>query len=192
MPLTPQEKNQIAQGGLSAASLTVATPTAATAFATGGISTGGSALAGLGAVGFSFLPLLAFLPPAIGLASLFGRQRFPKGPTQRELFDPIDRLRAQGLDPRISRDPFFGGHVISTFDQDPFLDELVRDAAVRRVAAQTDFSDVLAFRQGVVEGLAETAFERGFSREIDPSLRGGVFRETAEAPLQFVEGDFLP
>jgi len=187
MPLTPEEKNQIAQGGLSAASLSVSTPSIATAFVTGGASTGGSALAGLGAVGVTFLPALAFLPPALGLAALFGRQRFPKGPTGPQIFDPIDRLRARGLDPRISRDPFFGDLVISTRDQDPFLDELVSNAAVNRIVAQTDFSDVLAFRQGVVEGLAETAQERGFSREIDPTFRGGVFRQTADAPLQLVE-----
>jgi len=148
---------------------------------------GGGGLAALGGLAAVAIPLLAFLPPALGLASLFGRQRFPKGPTGREIFDPIDRLRAQGLDPRISRDPFFGDLVISTRDQDPFLDELVRNSAVRRVAAQTDFSDILAFREGVVEGLAETAVERGFSREVDPSFRGGVFRETADSPLQLVE-----
>ncbi len=187
MPLTPQEKNQISQAGLTAGSLAVVTPTAAEAFIGGAVASGGSTSAGLATLGVSFLPLLAFLPPAIGLAALFGRQRFPKGPTGREIFDPIDRLRAQGLDPRISRDPFFGDLVISTRDQDPFLGELVRNAAVRRVAAQEDFSDILAFRQGVVEGLAETAIERGFSREIDPSFRGGVFRETADAPLQLVE-----
>ncbi len=190
MPLTPEEKNQIAQGGLTAGSTAVAsatTLTAAEAFIAGSVATEGSLLGGLGTLGAAFLPVLAFLPPAIGLAALLGRQRFPKGPTGREIFDPIDRLRAQGLDPRISRDPFFGDLVISTRDQDPFLDELVRNSAVRRVAAQTDFSDILAFREGVVEGLAESAFERGFSREIDPEFRGGVFRETADAPLQLVE-----
>lgn len=194
MPLTPEEKNQIAQGGLAAGSAAVGsavTLTAAETFIGGSVATGGSLLGGLGTLGFSFLPLLAFLPPAIGLASLFGRQRFPKGPTGSEIFPPIARLRARGLEPRLSRDPFFGDLVISTLDQDPHLDELVRDAALRRVAAQTDFSDVLRFREGITEGLRETAQERGFPLTFDPSLRGGVFRETADAPLQFVEGDFL-
>lgn len=191
MALSGEDKNLIAQAGLGAGQTTVAAvlPTAVEAFLGGAVATGagGSSLAGLGGLAFSFLPLLAFLPPAIGLASLFGRQRFPKGPTGREIFDPVDALRARGLDPRLSRDPFFGDLVISTLDQDPFLDELVRNAAVRRVAARDDFSDLLALRQGVIEGLAETAQERGFARTIDPSFRGGVFRETADAPLQVVE-----
>lgn len=187
MALSGEDKNLIAQSGLGAGQAAVVTPTLAEAFIGGAVAAKGSTTAGLAGVGLSFLPLLAFLPPAIGLASLFGRQRFPKGPTGREIFDPVDALRAQGLDPRISRDPFFGDLVISTRDQDPFLDELVRNAAVRRVAAREDFSAVLAFREGVIEGLAETAQERGFARTIDPSFRGGVFRETADAPLQVVE-----
>ncbi len=187
MALTGGEKNLIAQSGLGAGQAAVVTPTLAEAFIGGAVAGGGSTTAGLVGLGFSFLPLLAFLPPAIGLASLFGRQSFPKGPTGREIFDPVDRLRAQGLDPRISRDPFFGDLVISTRDQDPFLAELVRNAAVRRVAAQEDFSDILAIREGVVSGLAETAQERGFARTVDPSFRGGVFRPTADEPLQLVE-----
>ncbi len=191
MVLAAEDKNLIAQSGLGLGQAAVAAtlPTAVEAFLGGAVATGagGSASAGLVGLAFSSLPLLAFLPPAIGLASLFGRQEFPRGPTGREIFDPANRLRAQGLDPRFSRDPFFGDLVISTFDQDPFLDELVRSSAVRRVAARQDFSDVLAIREGVIEGLAETAQERGFSRTIDPSFRGGVFRETADSPLQVVE-----
>jgi len=186
MPLTPEEKNQIAQGATLGAQAAL-TPLIVGAATGSAAAAGGGALASLGALGAVAIPLASLALPAFGLLQLFGRQRFPKGPTGPEIFDPIDRLRARGLDPRISRDPFFGDLVISTRDQDPFLDELVRDSAVRRVAAQTDFSDVLAFRQGVVEGLAETAQERGFARDIDPEFRGGVFRETADAPLQLVE-----
>ncbi len=178
MALTGAEKTQIAQGGSAVAQLTVLGGTT-TAFAPG--------VTVVGTLGPFSLPVLALLPPIIGLTALFNRQRFPKGPTGREIFDPVDALRAQGLNPRLSRDPFFGDLVISTRDQDPFLDELVRNAAVRRVAAQEDFSDIFAIRQGVIEGLAETAVERGFSRTVDPSFRGGVFRETAESPLQVVE-----
>lgn len=189
MPLTPQEKNQIAQGTLAIgqAALTPSLATAITTSVVTGAATGGSFLLGASAALISFLPALGLALPAIGLLNLFGPKPFPQGPTGKEIFGPVDRLKARGLSPRLSRDPFFGDLVISTRDQDPFLDELVRNAAVRRVAAQQDFSDVLAFRQGVVEGLAETAFERGFSREIDPAFRGGVFRETADAPLQLVE-----
>ncbi len=178
MVLEAQEKNLIAQGGalLAQQALPSASPLV-----------GGSLGVPLTVAPFAALPFLALLPPVIGLAALFGRQRFPKGPTQSELFGPIEELEARGLRARISRDPFFGSTVISTVDQDPFLDELVRNAAVRRVAAQTDFSDILRFRQGVVQGLAETAEERGFARTVDPSFRGGVFRPTADEPLQLVE-----
>jgi len=188
MPLTAEEKNQIAQGAVAVGQVALA-PTISAAVTTS-VVTGaatGSFLAGGSAALISFLPAIGLILPAIGLLNLFGPRPFPQGPTGREIFDPIDILRARGLDPRISRDPFFGDLVISTRDQDPFLDELVRNSAVNRVAARTDFSDVLAFREGVVEGLAETAQERGFAREIDPSFRGGVFRETADAPLQLVE-----
>ncbi len=178
MPLTVEEKNLIAQG--SGLAVRAALPSASPLV-------GGTIGLPVTAAPFAALPFLSLAPPIIGLASLFGRQRFPKGPTGREIFDPVDSLRARGLDPRLSRDPFFGDLVVSTRDQGPFLSELVRNAAVRRVAAQEDFSDILTIREGVIQGLAETAQERGFSRTIDQSFRGGVFRRTADDPLQLVE-----
>jgi len=100
-------------------------------------------------------------------------------------------LQRRGFDPRISSDPFFGDTVISTRDQDPFLDEFVLQSAQRRLNVGRDFSPIRLAREAVIEGLASTAASRGFRSTIDPSLRGGVFRETAELPLQFIEGDFL-
>ncbi len=92
----------------------------------------------------------------------------------------------------VSQDPFFGDVVISQPDQTEFLTELVRNAAIRRAAAEQDTSRLFLQRRAVIERLAETAEDRGFARAVDPSLRGGVFRASAEAPLQFIEGDFLP
>ncbi len=180
MPLDSAEKNQIAQGGLGASQLNLV--------ATANLSTLGAA--GLG---------IAFLPVALGVTTLFapggpfGPPGFPKGPTHEQLFGPVERLRARGLEPRISQNPFIpGSTVISTFDQGPILDQLVMEATLRRFTAGQDFSPILTGREALVRGLASTATARGFREKIPEPLRGGVFRETAESPLQFIEGDFLP
>ncbi len=171
MPLTAQDKNAIAQGGVQAGVLSV------------------SSAAGLGALGTGGIGILA-LPLVLGITAHFSRVRFPR-------IDPLAALRAarplqrRGLQTRISADPFFGDTVVSTVDQDPHLDELVFRRAERRFAATQDFSPIARQRQAVIEGLRETAVERGFRSSIDPSLRGGVFRETADSPLQFIEGEFL-
>ncbi len=138
----------------------------------------------------SFLPFplnFVVLPAVIGITASLTRVRFPP-------ISPADIGRA-ALAGRegslISQDPFFGDVVISQPDQAPFLTELVRNAAITRVAAEQDSSRLFLQRRALIEGLAESAEERGFARAVDPSLRGGVFRPTAEAPLQFIEGDFL-
>ena len=169
MPLTVQEKNQIAQVGTTGAQVAIAQ----------GLGLG---LAGTGLLGIAFLPLIA------GLQAQFNRVRFPR-------ISPGDIGRVilagrAGFD--VGTEPFFGDFLISRPEQAPFLAELIKKSAERRVVADFDFSPIFDVRQGVIEGLAETAVERGFAREIDPALRGGVVRPTADAPLQFVEGDFLP
>ena len=138
----------------------------------------------------AFLPFplnFAVIPLVQGIVQSLTRVRFPP-------ISPADIGRA-ALAARagslISRDPFFGDIVISQPDQAPFLTELVRNAAIRRVAAEQDTSRLFLQRRALIEGLAESAEERGFARAVDPSLRGGVFRPTADAPLQFIEGDFL-
>ena len=169
MPLSVQEKNQIAQGGTAVAQIAIA-------------EGAGLGLLGTGLLGVAFLPLIA------GLTAQQTRVRFPQ-------LSPMDigrAARAAGSGFSISSDPFFGDVVISRPEQAPFLAQLVRSSAERRFAATQDFSDLLVLRQGVIEGLEETAVERGFAREVDPALRGGVFRETEDAPLQFIEGNFLP
>ncbi len=89
----------------------------------------------------------------------------------------------------ISRDPFFGDAVISQPDQAGHLTELVRNAAIRRVAAEQDTSRAFLARRAVIEGLAESAQERGFASTIDPNLRGQAFRATADSPVTFRERD---
>jgi len=168
VPLTPEEKNFIAQGSVTVGTAAIA-------------STAGLSAVGTAGLGIIVLPLL------LGLQAQFNRVRFPKisvGDILR-----ISQAGREGF--VISSDPFFGDTVISTPGQAEHLTELVRNSAIRRIAAQQDTSRLFLQRRAVIEGLAETAEERGFATAIDPALRGGVFRETAESPLQFIEGDFL-
>ncbi len=168
MPLTAQQKNLLASGG------SVATQAA--------IAEG----AGLGLLGGSLLGVV-FLPLALGLAAEFNRVRFPR-------ISPGDiaRLALAGQEGFVvSSDPFFGDAVISRPGQAEHLTELVRNSAIRRIVALQDHSRALLERKLLIEGLAETAVERGFASTIDPNLRGGVFRPTADSPLQFIEGNFL-
>lgn len=169
MPLSVEQKNQIAQGATTVGQIAIAEG------------------AGLGLLGTGFLGI-AFLPIIAGISAQLNRVRFP----QLSTGDIGRAARAAGSGFALSSDPFFGDVVISRPEQAPFLDELVRSSAERRFLATQDFSEFFDVRQGVIEGLEETAFERGFAREVDPALRGGVFRETEEAPLQFLEGNFLP
>ncbi len=172
MPLTAAEKNQIAQ--LSA---TVATEQIAT--------TAGLGALGAGGIGIAFLPLL------LGLQQQFNRVHAPIGPGPVAILRETAPLLRRGLQTRISDDPFFGNTVISTVDQDTRLFEFVQQAALRRQRAEFDFSPIGRARERLIDELESTAVQRGFRSAIDPTLRGGVFRETAESPLQFIEGDFL-
>lgn len=181
MPLTAQEKNQIAQGTLSATQVALTAQLPATPFL-------------FGPQAFAVLP---FIPLALGITSLFapggplGPPGFPIGPTKEELFGPVDALALRGLKARISKSPFDRSTVISTFDQDPILPQLVEEAAVRRFASQQDFSELQRARDEVIDVFAETAEARGFLPNVPAGLRGGVFRPSADAPIQFVEGDFV-
>lgn len=176
MALTAQEKNQIAQG------VDIALGLRAGEFFRGSMKRSDLA------TGLSF----AFGTQVGDFVDLVNRPRAPKSPPLGLTLGAVLRLNKRGLEGRLSSDPFRLATVISTADQADVLDELVLNAALRREADRQDFSSIFDIRQGVIEGLAETAVERGFARTIDPELRGGVFRETADAPLQFVEGDFLP
>ncbi len=169
MPLTAEEKNAIASGATLTANVAIAEAASL------------SILGGAG-VGVVFLPLI------LGLQQQFNRVRFP----QLRISDLGTAAQAAREGFRISADPFFGDVVISNRDQVEHLTELVRNAAIRRIAAEQDTSRLFLARRAVIEGLAETSQERGFAAAVDPSLRGGVFRETADSPLQFIEGDFLP
>ncbi len=138
-------------------------------------------------------PLNFLVLPAVGgLIAELTRPSFPPiqiGPAIQEL------VRLQNLPIPIqgltSTDPFFGDLVISREDQAPFLTELLRTRAIQRISAEQDSSRQFLQRRLLIEGLEETGAERGFAAGIDPSLRGGVFRPTADAPLQFIPGDFI-
>jgi len=173
MPLTAQEKNAIAQGVLHETEV--------------GIGAG----LGLGVGGLAALAI-PFFPIAAGVTALITKPSFPQGPDLSLLINPLLALERRGLEGRLSLNPFSPvSDVISVRDQDPHLQELVRNATIRKLLEGETFPEVQAVQQGFVTALEETAQERGFPETFDPSLRGGVFRETAESPLQFVEGDFL-
>ncbi len=167
MPLTGEEKNAIAQGATAATQVAI-------------IEGLGLSLAGGGFISLAFLPLIA------GLTIEFSDQpQFPR-------LSPGDLTRAavlagQGFE--VSSDPFFGDVVISTADQVDHLTELVRNSAVRRIAAEQDTSRLFLARRAVIEGLAESAPDRGFATAIDPNFRGQAIRATADSPLQVIERD---
>lgn len=168
MPLSAEDKNLIAQGTAT------------------GLQIGIAQLAGLSALPSTAL-LIPFIPGLLGLQLQFNRVRFPR-------ISPTDigiAVQASLRGSVLSGDPFFGDIVISNPDQAEFLTELVRNSAIRRVVAEQDTSRLFLQRRAVIEGLAETAEERGFATAIDPSLRGQAFRATADAPIQFIERDFL-
>jgi len=173
MPLTAQEKNQIAQGSAFATGTTI------------GLTTTGGLLAGtVAGSGLIFAPLL------LGLQQEFNRVHAP-AINPISILNVTRDLRRRGLEPRISQDPFFGDTIISARDQDFFLPEIILDVAQRRIRAETDFSSIFRLREAVGAELARSAEARGFRASIAPDLRGGPFRATAESPLQFTEGDFL-
>ena len=169
MPLTGEEKTQIAQG----TSLVTQAVIAEAAL----LGSGGTALLAL-----PFLPLIA------GLTAYFNRVRFPRISTG----DIARTAEFAATGSVISQDPFFGDVVVSQPDQAPFLAELIRESALRRVRADQDTSRLFLERRAFIEASEETAQERGFATAIDPNLRGGVFRPAVDSPLQFIEGNFLP
>ncbi len=183
MPLTGPQKTAIAQTGVTIAAQAVAPSTGSVAL--------GSTFATATTLGPVLLPLAAFIPPLLGLTALFGRQRFPTGGTEEQIFGQIRDIERTGRRGRISTDPFTGRPVISAFDQDPHLFGLLRRRAIKREVAPLlpeINRRVLADRQALIEGLASTAVERGFAATTEDiqDLRGGVFRRTAESPLEFV------
>ncbi len=194
MPLTGAEKTQLLQGvqGTSALLQTVVLSAKVLApVVVGGVPTTVS----VGALGPLSLPALAFLPGIIGLTSLLGRPRFPTGGTEEQIFGQIRDIDRTGRRGRISTDPFTGRPVISAFDQDPHLFSLLERRAQTRAVAPLlpEFNrQLLADRDALIASLEETRLERGFARSLsDLPERGGVFRPTAESPLEFVAGDFL-
>lgn len=136
---------------------------------------------------------LALEPLVQGLTQEIARVRSPRGPGPIAILNQTRALQRRGLQTVISRDPFFGNTVISTVDQAARLDEFVLQAAERRIRAQQDFSPIFRARQAVIEGLRETAVERGFAATVADvaNLRGAVGRRTADSPLEFTEGDFF-
>lgn len=169
MALTGAEKNSIAQGVISFQAAAV------------------PEVAGLGLAGAGFIGL-AFLPLALGLQQQFSRVRFPKLNLGSVLQEKRN-IEARGLQARVSPDPFFGDVIVSARDQDFFLGEIIRNRALRRVAASLSTRPIFEAREALIKGLADTAVERGFFEnisDIPQGLRGFATRETADSPIRFV------
>lgn len=145
---------------------------------------------------FPLAPVLALVPPAIGLAATLFRTRFPQldpGDISRAIAEK-QRLERMGLEPVITSDPFFGDVVIGTADQNIPL--LVAEAAARRVLTPTpqETDELSALRRQLIDVKRETAVARGFFPSTGaippeftnvPGRRCGFFRETATSPAQF-------
>lgn len=171
MALSQQEKLRLTQTSLAAVQNTITTG------------------AGLGALGGGVVTL-AFLPVGLGLYASLARIRAPKLPSLPSILKPLPLLRKRGLTPRVSSSPFTGNVVISTADQERFLPELVLNAEFPQIYAPV--REVLG-KQALAERQAAIAEGQrlGAGLSYSPELRGGVYRETAGSPLQFVEGNFL-
>ncbi len=132
------------------------------------------------------------LPLVQGLTlALTPRIRFPRispGQVSQEILNITRGTggRAPAV-ARVTSSPFELAQIISNRDQDEHLTGIMRDLAVRNFFAQQDTSRAFLERRAVIEGLAESAQERGFASTIDPNLRGAAFRATADSPVQFIE-----
>ncbi len=139
---------------------------------------------------------IAIIAPVQGLVADLTRIRFPRispGQVSQEILNITRGTGGRaGAEARVTSSPFDLRQFISNRDQDEFLTELMREDAIRRLVAQQDTSRLFLQRRALIEGLAESAEERGFASVVDTDLRGGVFRATADSPLQFIQGDFLP
>lgn len=170
-PLTAQERSQIVEGGGALGSFLA------------------TELSGAAITGPTFLPALAFLPPVLGLLASINRPRFPRL-SPADILSTVSesiRLRERGLEPVVSTDPFTGNVALSTQDQANLLPQLLFEAAARDVPRPST-DQASALREILIEGLAETAESRGFFPTVESvqDLRGGVFRATADSPLQFI------
>lgn len=140
----------------------------------------------------SAVPVVALIPPLIGLSLHFNRQRFPQIRLDQiaTQLREAERLRKQGLQPQLVNDPFTGALAIGTADQD--IELLLRERAVREASrpAPGETNVLSQLRGALIDASKETAVERGFfpSLAAVPDTTGrrcGVFRETADSPIQF-------
>jgi len=184
-PISQQERAQLISAGFGVAE-------AATGLGISTLGTASFAPAGLTVTASApfAVPLLAFIPPALGLLSLALRPRFPRlepadiGRTVQE----IQRLERQGLQPIVGTDPFTGNVAIATADQLRFLPQLLQEAA-ERARPLPPTQPLFSLREELIGSLAESAVERGFFRrteDIPRGLTGQFIRPAAEAPLRFV------
>ncbi len=111
-----------------------------------------------------------------GLLSGQGRERVPRGPGQ-ELFDAIADVQARGLQPRVTRDPFTGGLVISSADQAEVLQGILFERERGRILAPTtqEIDEIRAFRQAFID----VGRSQGL---VDPRVAAAAAVEPVAAP----------
>lgn len=185
-PITTQERAQIIEGAFAAGG------TALSGLITSGAAAGSFTGVATTAVNPLAAPLLPLVPPLLGLLAQTLRPRFPRlEPSEiGQAVQETISLRARGLEPVVSTDPFTGNVAISTVDQAGILDTLLAEAAARKLPPPTPSQEAFELREALIAGLEASAVDRGFfasTADIPQGLRGGVFRPTADAPIQFVQ-----
>lgn len=97
---------------------------------------------------------------AVGVAGAGAEQlqpgiRFPgvRPGNIAEIAVQIRDLRARGLEPEITTDPFTGGLVLSTRDQGPFLENILGTLAERELLGltPTESAEIFRLREGFIE-----------------------------------------
>lgn len=193
MALSQRNKVQLIQGSGAVASSAVNAllVSVATSLVAGGAGATATIPFAIGIVG----PLI----PILALTIQATRPRFPQiKPSQLgETLAIAEDLRRRGLEPVISTDPFTGNVLVGSADQP--LQQLALEAAIRSSGqpTQSEVDELFELRQQLIQAKKATAIEKGFFAttasipNVFPAgrarlgLRCGVFRETADSPLEF-------
>ncbi len=101
--------------------------------------------------------VLGVLAPAVvafigeSLVSEAQRVRSPRG--KGNALREIQALKARGLEPNLSRDPFTGGLVVSSADQFGVLQEILFERERQRVLAPSpqEIAEIRSFRQAFID-----------------------------------------
>ncbi|MEE8608031.1 MAG: hypothetical protein V3S55_10510 [Nitrospiraceae bacterium] len=107
------------------------------------------------------------------------RERSPRAPKGQMILEQIAAVRARGLEPVLTTDPFTGGLVLSTADQAEVLAGILFERERQRVLAPTpgELDEISAFRQAFID-----RFDR-FGPLPDPRVAAAAPMEPVAAPV---------